>query len=245
MTAADLIWRVSATTIVGILFIFVMIGIAQEGRTNNFEKCVEKQGLETCKVIYSSLSVTEGKNIHTPAGYIDFCKRNPTDCTPGREEIAPIELTKELLTQLHKVNREVNNRIEWTSDDEVYGVSEYWNYPVEDQGDCEDHVLLKQRLLKELGWDQENLLITGVMMHDDREDTGHAVLTIRTTEGDYVLDNNTNSILLWSETEYDFLEIQSQSDPMKWLLIKESYSNEYFASTNRSEWNKTELTTAN
>ena len=38
----------------------------------------------------------------------------------------------------------------------------------------------------------------------DDEDEGHAVLTVTTGKGDYVLDNKKEDILLWSKTGYRF-----------------------------------------
>ena len=39
------------------------------------------------------------------------------------------------------------------------------------------------------------------------------MLTVITDKGDYVLDNQNEDILIWSETGYRFVKRQSQSDP--------------------------------
>jgi predicted transglutaminase-like cysteine proteinase len=83
-------------------------------------------------------------------------------------------------------------------------------------GDCEDYVLLKRRMLIRSGWPREALLVTVVR---DRKDEGHAVLTVITDKGDYVLDNQNEDILLWSETGYHFVKRQSQSHPNAWVLL--------------------------
>jgi predicted transglutaminase-like cysteine proteinase len=57
---------------------------------------------------------------------------------------------------------------------------------------------------------REALLVTVVR---DKRDEGHAVLTVITDKGDYVLDNQSKDILLWSETGYSFVKRQSQSNP--------------------------------
>ena len=72
------------------------------------------------------------------------------------------------------------------TDMDHWGVVDRWNYPDDGYGDCEDYVLLKRRLLIQLGWPREALLVTVVL---DNEDEGHAVLTVTTDKGDYVLDN--------------------------------------------------------
>ena len=51
------------------------------------------------------------------------------------------------------------------------------------------------------------------------KDEGHAVLTVTTDDGDYVLDNQNMNILLWSETGYHFVKRQSQSDPNVWVSL--------------------------
>ncbi len=78
------------------------------------------------------------------------------------------------------------------------------------KGDCEDYVLLKRRMLMQAGWPREALLITVVR---DKKGDGHAVLTVKTDKGDFILDNQAENVLLWSETGYRFVKRQSQSDP--------------------------------
>jgi predicted transglutaminase-like cysteine proteinase len=53
----------------------------------------------------------------------------------------------------------------------------------------------------------------------DKDGDGHAVLTVTTDKGDYVLDNQTEKILLWSETGYGFVKRQSQSHPNVWVSL--------------------------
>ena len=72
------------------------------------------------------------------------------------------------------------------TDLEHWGVVEKWSYPEDGYGDCEDYVLLKRRMLMQSGWPREALLITVVR---DRKGDGHAVLTVKTDKGEYILDN--------------------------------------------------------
>ena len=53
----------------------------------------------------------------------------------------------------------------------------------------------------------------------DREGAGHAVLTVVTDRGDYVLDNQDEAILPWTHTGYRFVKRQSMHDPNVWALI--------------------------
>ena len=88
--------------------------------------------------------------------------------------------------------------------------------PIDGYGDCEDYVLLKRRMLMQSGWPREALLVTAVR---DEKDEGHAVLTVITDKGDYILDNQNKNILLWSETRYRFIKRQSQADPNVWVSL--------------------------
>ena len=64
------------------------------------------------------------------------------------------------------------------------------------------------------GWPRAALLITVVR---DRKGEGHAVLTVKTDKGEFVLDNQIEDILLWSDTGYRFVKRQSQSSPNIWV----------------------------
>ena len=74
------------------------------------------------------------------------------------------------------------------NDIDIYGKDEVWAYP-DGVGDCEDYVLEKRRDLMRQGLSLANLLITVVRKPDGE---GHAVLTVRTDKGDFVLDNLTD-----------------------------------------------------
>ena len=100
---------------------------------------------------------------------------------------------------------------------EIYGVEELWTYP-QSAADCEDYVLIKRKKLIEAGISPSNLLITVVVQPSGQ---GHAVLTLRTDRGDFVLDNMRNKILLWSETEYRYLKRQSSTDAGKWIKLQD------------------------
>jgi len=117
-----------------------------------------------------------------------------------------------------KVNAWVNNRVKRITDQEHWGVVENWNYPDDGYGDCEDYVLLKRRMLMQAGWPREALLITVVR---DKKGDGHAVLTVRTNRGEFVLDNQESEILPWNKTGYRFVKRQSQANPNIWVSLGE------------------------
>ena len=87
---------------------------------------------------------------------------------------------------MQRVNLWVNSHVKPMTDMDHWGVVERWNYPDDGYGDCEDYVLLKRKMLMQEGWPREALLITVVR---DQNGDGHAVLTVKTDKGEFILDN--------------------------------------------------------
>src|SRR5262245_1475290 len=154
----------------------------------------------------------------TPIGWVDFCIANKAECATTPSEPRDVVLTAKAWTDMVKVNDWVNESIKPMTDLEHWGVVERWNYPDDGFGDCEDYVLLKRRLLMQAGWPREALLITVVR---DRKGDGHAVLTVKTDRGDFILDNQESQVLAWAKTGYRFVKRQSQSDPNLWVSLGE------------------------
>ena len=151
-----------------------------------------------------------------PPGWVDFCARQPSECAGPTTAPRDIALSWKAWMDLVRVNNWVNETIKPLTDIEHWGVVERWSYPDDGYGDCEDYVLLKRRMLIQSGWPREALLVTVVR---NKKDEGHAVLTVTTDKGDYVLDNQNKNILLWSETGYRFVKRQSQADPNVWVSL--------------------------
>jgi predicted transglutaminase-like cysteine proteinase len=164
--------------------------------------------------VVAAPGATEYGKTLPPIGFVKFCLENKTECLPVSPVSAP-ELTDAQWTLVYQVNTFVNNTIQPASDIELYGQPEYWTYPTT-AGDCEDYLLLKKRHLQGLGFSPSNLLITVVL---DEKQEGHAVLTLKTSEGDYILDNRRNSVLAWDQTDYTFLKRQSSDDPKRWVAL--------------------------
>jgi predicted transglutaminase-like cysteine proteinase len=166
----------------------------------------------------SPVSASEYGQTSPPIGHIAYCKRNPEECVGEDTLIRRIDLTAARRASLIEVNNAVNAEIIPVTDNDLYGETEYWTMPT-DAGDCEDVLLLKRRKLHSLGFPMQSLRITVVL---DETGEGHAVLTVTTRQGDYVLDNRRNEILLWRDTGYKFLKRQSARDPKLWVsLVKD------------------------
>lgn len=150
-----------------------------------------------------------------PYGFVQFCERMPSECKAGVIQEQRFEASGERMTELDKINRQVNREIAPATDMEIYGQTEYWTIPTK-RGDCEDYALLKRKRLIARGWPASALLMTVVR---DEKGEGHAVLTARTTQGDFVLDNKVNEIKIWHRTGYKYVMRQSYLNPRIWMLL--------------------------
>jgi predicted transglutaminase-like cysteine proteinase len=150
-----------------------------------------------------------------PYAFINFCERMPRECARGPQEDQRFYASPARMKELDAVNRAINHDIEPVTDVDLYGMTDYWTMPAT-KGDCEDYVLLKRKRLMELGWPASALLVT--VVRDERGE-GHAVLTARTMQGDFILDNKTDEIKTWHRTRYEFIMRQSYLDPRVWMSL--------------------------
>ncbi len=164
------------------------------------------------------LFIAVGATTRAPIGWIGFCVEYDPECKTKPSTPRDVVLSAQAWEDLVRVNRWVNANIKPMTDMEHWGVVERWNYPDDGYGDCEDYVLLKRRLLMQAGWPRQALLITVVRdLHGD----GHAILTVKTNKGEFILDNQRDDILLWSDTGYRFVKRQSQGNPNVWVSLGE------------------------
>lgn len=169
---------------------------------------------------FASPMVTGGLTSQ-PIGHYEFCRENPQECSIRPRNAGPERSTESLWAEVRAVNVGVNRAVKPMNDIDVYGKDEVWAYPTAGVGDCEDYVLEKRRILNEKGLSLSNLLITVVRKPDGE---GHAVLTLRTDIGDFVLDNLTDKVRAWEETGYRYLKRQSADHTGRWVSIREGQS---------------------
>lgn len=151
-----------------------------------------------------------------PIGFVTFCRDNQLECRPGRRFADRIQLSAAKFREIETINNEVNSAIMPVTDLELYGKPEVWGYPTDNRGDCEDYVLLKRKKLIERGFPESTLLITVVR---DENNEGHAILTVRTDKGDFILDNKRREVMRWAETPYTFVKRQSERNPLVWISL--------------------------
>lgn len=161
-------------------------------------------------------SMITGSVTSQPIGHYEFCQRLPAECAVRSKAAPAPKLTQHGWQVLSTVNTKVNADVIAMTDQEIYGKEEYWAYPT-DAGDCEDFVLEKRRQLLAKGFSAADLLMTVVRKPDGE---GHAVLTVRTSEGDFILDNLSPDVKLWTQTPYTYLKRQASFNSGRWVTIE-------------------------
>jgi predicted transglutaminase-like cysteine proteinase len=170
---------------------------------------------------YMPQYIPVGEVTRAPIGWVEFCVEYDPECKTTSSVARDILLSADAWKDLQRVNLWVNTNVKPMTDMDHWGVVERWNYPDDGYGDCEDYVLQKRRMLIKAGWPREALLITVVR---DRNGDGHAVLTVKTDKGEFILDNQSDEILPWTDTGYRFVKRQSQSDPNVWVSLGDPHA---------------------
>jgi predicted transglutaminase-like cysteine proteinase len=167
------------------------------------------------------LFISVGETVRAPIGWAEFCVEYDPECKTKPSAPRDVVLTTQAWKDLTRINLWVNTHVKPMTDMDHWGVVERWNYPDDGYGDCEDYALQKRKMLMQAGWPREALLMTVVR---DQHGDGHAILTVKTDKGEYILDNQREDIRLWSDTGYRFVKRQSQSDPNVWISLGEPRS---------------------
>lgn len=103
--------------------------------------------------------------------------------------------------QLCAVNDEVNRETRYTADAALYGRPDFWEVAA-GAGDCEDYALAKRQRLRDLGWPEAALRLATCLYRGE----GHAVLTVDSDAGVWVLDNRYAQPQPWKILPYTWLE---------------------------------------
>lgn len=155
-----------------------------------------------------------------PIGWVQFCQTYRNECNTKPLPPREVVLDGNAWDDLRKLNNRVNHTIRPETDMDHYGMIQWWRYPDDGAGACHSYALLKRRLLMQAGWPRQALLMT--IVHEANGD-GHAVLTVETDKGEFILDNLTDNIVLWSQTPYRYYKRQSQNDPNVWVWLNDAH----------------------
>ena len=134
-----------------------------------------------------------------PIGYTLFCMTQPGDCKIAMAN--KIEKTYANMSKISRINMVVNASIKPVND-----AAEKWSVNVS-TGDCEDYALTKRQRLIDAGFPAGALRIA-VTRHNGQL---HAVLIVKTTGGDFVLDNLNNRLIGKSQSGYRWIWVASEN----------------------------------
>ncbi|KQP39655.1 transglutaminase [Methylobacterium sp. Leaf106] len=148
-------------------------------------------------------------------GWVSFCQRYPAECAIDANEPLRIALTPATWSLIVSVNRRVNTGLRAVTDAEHWGEADRWDLAEDGMGDCEDFQLVKRKRLADAGLSRRAMRMTVVI---DEKGEGHAVLTLLTDRGEFILDNKTSEILPWYRTGYVFIKRESQ-DSVAWVSL--------------------------
>jgi predicted transglutaminase-like cysteine proteinase len=166
--------------------------------------------------IAPSTSITLREPVPIPVGYYELCVSTPSVCRPraGRKPRTgdgAVRATPELFSELQAVTVAVNRAIIPVADRDAPGIGK-WRVDAK-AGNCKDYVLTKRQRLLEAGLPSSAALVAIVRLWSGEQ---HAVLVVRTDQGDYVLDNLDDSVRPWRSVSYRWEKIQSPTDTWIW-----------------------------
>ena len=164
------------------------------------------------EVAYASV----GDETSVPFGWVEFCQRYKGECGGAGAQAMDVNLTEKAMREIMQVNILVNHSVEAVSDMDHWGVVDRWDIPADGKGDCEDYALMKRKILIDRGFPRQALLITVVR---DEQNEGHAILTVKTNSGEYILDNLNDDVKAVSRVPYRLVKRQSQEDPNVWVAL--------------------------
>jgi predicted transglutaminase-like cysteine proteinase len=150
-----------------------------------------------------------------PKGYFELCRKGHSVCKSVRSRKLPtrngaVVLTEALAKQLVRTNSDVNRGMRAVADG-----GDRWTVGGQ-AGDCEDFALTKKMRLMRAGWPTSALLMATAFTQSGEP---HAVLVVRTDQGDVVLDNLTDRIRGWNQSGLRFRTVQSPGSVWVWHSI--------------------------
>jgi predicted transglutaminase-like cysteine proteinase len=153
-----------------------------------------------------------------PFAHARFCLQYPADCQTG---VRPSDRSGFVLNaarwgELAQVNREVNRSIRPQRNGGGIMAERWLVWPT--AGDCNDYAVTKRHALLKRGWPSNVLLLAEALTPSGEH---HLVLVVHARNGEFVLDNMTDSILTYARVRYQWLRVQSPRNPKFWFAVKQ------------------------
>ena len=139
-----------------------------------------------------------------PLAFQLYCLKHPDDCKRSRH--GQVAYTPRLRATLEAVNTSVNRSIK-----PLRERRDVWSLNPA-RGDCDDYVMTKRHRLIKAGIPSGALRVAVVRTWSGE---GHAILVVKTTAGDLVLDNLRKTIVKRSQAGYRAVSMAS-ADPYSW-----------------------------
>lgn len=141
------------------------------------------------------------------AGAYDFCARHPQDCGRVPQNKFYRQIDSATWQSIHDLSQTL---IQSADDNDIYGVPEFWAYPDQGVGDCEDYQLYnRRRAVNHYGVNPLQLMFIAVMHQQaDGTSSGHLVQAAQTRDqGWMVSDNLSGDIYALNEIYQRYPEI--------------------------------------
>ncbi|WP_244659419.1 transglutaminase-like cysteine peptidase [Bradyrhizobium guangdongense] len=157
--------------------------------------------------------IQEFDNALAPMNFVKFCMNNVAECRAdaSARSLPPADAAMAMLRQ---VNMSVNQAIA-PMRKPTDPIAANWTVAPA-AGDCNDYAVTKRHQLIAMGWPQAALRLAVVRIDGGQ---GHLVLVARLSDGDVVLDNLSSSVRPWNALGYEWISMQSSTDPRFWVNI--------------------------
>jgi predicted transglutaminase-like cysteine proteinase len=189
--------------------------------------CAAAIGFSHAAEAHGYTTMREGDYALAPFSFVKFCLDYPSEC-PKSADSARIDLTANRMAELDTVNHEVNASIRPTPDRSNL---RYWRLNVT-AGDCNNFAIKKRHELIERGWPAAALALT---VAKTKWGEGHLVVTVRTYQGDFVLDNLRPNIVSWEDAGYQWIMRQSERNPQYWANLRGGEVGEDYAARGQDD----------
>jgi predicted transglutaminase-like cysteine proteinase len=133
-----------------------------------------------------------------------FCRAHPAECAGSSS--SSVAMSENLLSLLQSVTKRVNGRIRYKAES-----VDMWTLNPS-RGDCEDFALSKRSALIKAGVPAGALRVA---LTYTRRGAPHAVLVVKTSRGNYVLDNLNNQVVSLGASGYR-IRMMSGANPLNW-----------------------------
>jgi predicted transglutaminase-like cysteine proteinase len=145
---------------------------------------------------FRSSRATQSSDANAPLAYQLFCLQNPSDCRRSRRSV--VAYTPKIRALLVSVNNRVNRSIKPRNErGDTWSLNPAY-------GDCDDYAMSKRHALLKAGIPASALKVAVVRT---RSGIGHAILIVKTSGGEFALDNLRKTIVRRSQTGYRFLQM--------------------------------------